>query len=335
MPIIRIRDSTQSHEVDVDITAELEVYDWGYNARWSTDKLIAASPFRDDNTPSFFVNLEGDYAGVFGDSGAVDDEYQSGGFVKLLAYLRGEGEEETAEYLLAEYGRLYTDTEDIRLPEIRLTRRIKHVEISPETVTSAVSPYLTRRGISAEIQRLYGVGYNEAHTGFTAIPWFTADGRMANVKYRATRGKAFFYEKDATPIRSLVYGLNVINEARTELAVICEGEIDALSWATAGVPAIACGGASISNAQIDAIKRSSIRRLLLGADNDAAGERLNSELLRRLGGYVDIYRVNYGRYKDANDVLKAYGIEGLRRLEESSVSELRESSLQFCNITVI
>lgn len=330
MPIIRI----QEHEVDVDITAELAEYDWGYNARWSADKLIAASPFREDGTPSFYVNLDGDYAGTWGDSGAHDDEYQSGGFVKLLAYLRGESEAQTAEYLLAEYGRLYTDTEDIRLPEIRLARRLNYVEIAPETVTTAVSPYLTRRGISAEIQRLYGVGYNATHTGFTAIPWFTADGRMANVKYRATRGKRFFYEKGATPIRSLVYGLNVVNANMAEQAVLCEGEIDALSWATVGIPAVACGGSSISSEQIDAIKRSSIKRLLLGGDNDAAGQRLNNEVARLLGGYIDIYRVDYRDFKDANEYLKTCGDEGLRSLEENSVSKLRENGLQICNITV-
>lgn len=335
MPIIRIQGETESHEVDVDIRAELEAYDWGYNARWSTDKLIAASPFRSDNTPSFYVNLTGDYAGVFGDSGAIDDDYQSGGFVKLLAYLRGEPYEETADYLLTEYGRLYTDTEDIRLPEIRLATRLNYVAVSAESVTTAVSPYLTRRGISAEVQRVYGVGYNAQHTGFTAIPWFTADGRLANVKYRATRGKTFYYAKDATPTRSLVYGLNVVNGNREESAVICEGEIDALSWATAGIAAVAVGGSSISNEQIDAIKRSSIRRLLVGGDNDAAGRRLNAEVKRRLAGYVEIYDVDYGRYKDANETLESSGSEGLRKLAGNSLSKLRENGLQICNITVI
>lgn len=317
MPIIKIR----GHEVDVDITSELEAYDWGYNARWTSDKLIAASPFRYDNQPSFYVNLEGEYAGVFGDSGAVDDEYASGGFVKLLAYLRGEGEQETADYLLGEYGILYAieEGEDIRLPEVRLDRRTKHVVIPSETVTTAISPYLSRRGISDDVQRLYGVGYNERHVGFTAIPWFTADGRMANVKYRRTRGKTFFYEKGATPIRSLVYGLNVINETRTDMAVLCEGEIDVLSWATAGIPAIACGGASISNEQIDAIKRSSIRRLILGADNDAAGARLNEFVRRKLSGYVELFTIDYERYNDANDVLISEGVEGLRSISDKAI----------------
>lgn len=331
MPIIKIRE----HEVDVDITAELQAYDWGYNARWSTDKLIAASPFRHDSTPSFYVNLSGDYAGVFGDSGAVDDEYVSGGFVKLLAYLRGEGTDETADYLLGEYGRLYTDAEDIRLPALNIRQPDRYKAPDGQLLTQAVSPYLTMRDISKEAQRQYNVGYGANYIGFTAMPWYTPDGRLANVKYRSTRGKTFFYEKGATPIRRLVYGLSVVNANRSEMAVLCEGEIDAMSWATAGIPAVACGGSSISAEQIDAIKRSSIRKLLLGGDNDAAGQRLNAEVGRRLAGFVEIYYVDYESCNDANDVLKAHGTVGLRQLSNFTVTKLRDNGLHFRNLPVI
>lgn len=330
MPIIRIG----QYEVDVDIEAELQAYDWGYNARWSTDKLIAASPFRHDSTPSFFCHLE---TGGWADSGATDDDYVKGGFVKLLAYLRDASEAETADYLLGEYGRLYAveEGEEIRLPEIRLKQRTKHAEIAPESVRQAVSPYLTMRGISPDVQREFGVGYGAEHPGFTALPWHSPEGRLANIKYRSTSGKRFFYEKGATPVRTLVYGLDIINRTCAGTAVLCEGEIDAMSWATAGIPAIACGGSSISNEQIDAIKRSSIRRMLLGGDNDPAGQRLNKEIKRRLAGHVELYDVDYGAYNDANDVLKACGGDGLRNLEDFSLSKLNENYIQLRNVPVI
>ncbi len=331
MPIIKIR----NHEVDVDIESELAEYDWGYNAKWTHDKLIAASPFRDDSTPSFFVNLDGEYAGTFGDSGAYDDKYKSGNFTKLLAYLRAESHEETERYLLDSYGILYEDAEDIRLPEIRLIQRSPTVEIPSETVTEAISPYLTRRGISTDVQRMYRVGYNEAHKGFTAIPWYTTDGRLANVKYRSTSDKRFFYEKGATPIRTLVYGLDVVNARREDTAVICEGEIDVMTWRTAGIAAIGIGGSSISDEQIDAIKRSSIKRLGLGGDNDAAGQSLNEQVRRELEGYVELYSIDYESLNDANEVLKTHGIEGLQKLVNFTVSKLRDNYLQICNITVI
>lgn len=56
MPIIKV----YGQELDVDIRQELEVFPWT-PPRWSSDKLIAASPFRYDHTPSFVVNLDGDY----------------------------------------------------------------------------------------------------------------------------------------------------------------------------------------------------------------------------------------------------------------------------------
>lgn len=331
MAILKIR----NHKVDVDIAAELAEYDWGYNAKWTADKLIAASPFRDDSTPSFFVNLNGKYAGSFGDSGAYDDEYKSGDFTKLLAYLRAESREETERYLIDSYGILYEDSDDIRLPDIRLIQRNSTVELPSETVTEAISPYLTRRGISPDVQRIYGVGYGAAHKGFTAIPWHSADGRLANIKYRSTSGKKFFFEKGATPVRSLVYGLDIVNQNREEMAIICEGEIDVMSWRTAGIAAIGIGGSSISREQIDAIKRSSIKRLGLGGDNDAAGQSLNEQVRRGLEGYVELYSVDYESLNDANEVLKTHSIEGLQKLVNFTVSKLRDNYLQICNITVI
>ena len=331
MAIIRIR----NHEVELDIVEELAEYDWGYNAKWSSTKLVAASPFRHDHTPSFFVSLDGDYAGAWSDSGAFEDEYKSGNLTKLLAFLRSESTEETEEYLLERYGRLYTDASDIKLPTPRLIARQVAVELPQETVTQAISPYLLKRGISEQTQAQYNVGFTEGQVGYTALPWYTADGRLANVKYRSTTGKRFFYVKGATQIRQLVYGINIVNEQRSDMAVLCEAEIDAQSWATAGISGIATGGSHITRTQADIIKRSSIRKLLLGGDNDAQGRRFNEQVRRMLGGYVEIDEVDYGDCKDANDYLRKYGVQKIRQLEDITMFKNSVISIQPRNIVVI
>src|SRR5690625_1876617 len=91
--------------MEVDVRAELEQFDWT-NAHWTHDRLIASSPFRYETRPSFFVTLDpsSEYYGCWGDSGAVDDEWQSGNFTKLLSFLRAETYEETEEYLRYTYG---------------------------------------------------------------------------------------------------------------------------------------------------------------------------------------------------------------------------------------
>src|SRR5699024_12436052 len=97
MALIRIGD----RHIDVDIREELDQFEW-YSAKWTDDKLIASSPFRDDTAPSFYIDLEGEYAGVFGDSGAYDSYYESGTLPRLLAPLRNESTQNAVEHLLCE-----------------------------------------------------------------------------------------------------------------------------------------------------------------------------------------------------------------------------------------
>lgn len=312
MEIIKIR----GNDIEIDIAEELSEYDFGYNARWTADKLIASSPFRDDNRASFFVNLAGEYAGTWADSGAIDYDKARGNFVSLIAHLRGISYDEAGDYLLEKYGSLYEAKlgEPIRLPSPKLREPFRYTYIEDNPVTQATSPYLLSRGITAEVQALYGVGYDERHRGFTAIPWYFG-GRLANIKYRSTRGKYFFYADEGTTINRLVFG---IDQAR-ESAVICEGEIDAMSWRVAGISAVAIAGAHISREQIEIIKRSSIKRLYLGGDNDEQGRKFNEQVKREISGYKRVHTVDYGEEKDANDVLVRQGVEGFSEIVSSAM----------------
>lgn len=301
-------------EIEIDIAVELSDYHFD-NARWSDDKLIASSPFRDDQAPSFYVNLSGEGAGTWGDSGTDD----RGGLVQLIALLRGTEYEEASDYLLEKYGvsGAYNPDEPIRLKRIKTPEPIRKVtELSEDTVTQATSPYLLRRGIGERVQSMFGVGYGENIRGHTALPWHTSQGRLANVKYRSTSGRGFFYAKDATPISRLVYGIDLAEED----CAIVEGEIDAMSWHEAGISAVAVGGANFGSEQAEIVKRSKIKRLYLGGDNDEQGRRLNRLVEKELRGYVELYEVDYGQNKDANDVLRQSGVDALRSIYNDATS---------------
>ena len=301
----------------IDVRAELEEYEWSH-ARWSHDKLIAASPFRFDRSPSFFVRLE-DYgdipAGVWSDSGAYDEEWRSGPFTKLLAFLRNETEEETADYLAEKYD-FNVDSEVIRLKTPKLPKLTDRHFLKSDIIEIAESQYLTKRGISADIQRIAKTGKSR-YRGFTAIPWYTPNGNLANVKYRATRGKAFFYEKGAWPIRELVYGANMasVTQKPAEYLIVCEAEIDALSWWTVGIPAIAIGGVAFSDKQADIIRRLPFETLVLAGDNDKAGEGFNKRVASKMRD-VTLASVDWRgvKEKDANEILKTQGPAALRSI---------------------
>lgn len=301
MPLIDIR----GQMVNVDVRSELEEFEW-HSAKWHDDKLIAGSPFRDDRSPSFFVRLEpgdGYPAGIFSDSGAYDDSYAKGGFVKLLAFLRKETFSEAADYLVDKYG-LRGEKRELVIPHIP---KQKHYGIlDPSIIDVRPSPYLTRRGIAPDVQIAAGVGKGRFN-GYVALPWKLVDGRLANVKYRATQGKTFFYEEGAWPITDLVWGVDCVRGGGA--LIICEAEIDALSWRTAGYDAVAIGNLGVTELKADIILRLDFDRIYLGGDNDSAGMMFNEKLYRVLHKKAPLSLLRYGntQLKDVNDILLQLG----------------------------
>lgn len=316
MATIHIR----NQPVEIDVEAELREFNWT-RPRWTSDKLLAASPFRYDQTPSFFVRLEpyGDYpAGTWSDSGSYDSEWASGGLVKLLSFLRNETYGETEEYLLNAYG-FTQDTTDIKLipPRLKIQRARQPLAEAEISGFSTDYTYLESRGINAEIQREAGVLF-DTKSRAVVIPWRDPNGRLCSVKYRTVRGKMFWYHRGALPIRELVYGIEL---AEHETAILCEAEIDALSWRQAGYSAIAIGGASFSEIQADIIKRSPIEELIIAADNDKAGEKLREQVERLMNGYVRVRQAYIaGGFKDANEALCKRGVGALQSAFEKSES---------------
>jgi 5S rRNA maturation endonuclease (ribonuclease M5) len=297
-----------SHSVDIDVRAELEQFNWT-RPKWSADKLIATSCFRYDKSPSFFVNLTGEYAGTWGDSGAYDQEWASGNFVKLLSFLRNETYEETEEYLLGEYGRQETgETVTIRPVKLVIQRNRQPLNANILAKYTEDYTYLSKRGISERVQRQMGVLYDRESKA-AVIPWNISEKKLNNVKFRTVYGKTFWYHKGGRPIRELVYG---IDQAQPT-TVICEAEIDALSWMEAGYAAVAVGGASFNKWKRDLILRSPIEEIIIATDNDKAGGKLRKEIEVALKGQVRV-RQAYVRAdcKDANEALVKYGVESLR-----------------------
>lgn len=313
---------------DVDIREELEQYEWD-RPTWHADRLTAASPFRDDRTPSFYVYYEDTptaKAGYFGDSGTGE----RGGFIKLLAFLREETEEETVLYLAETYGTGEgTERLKLRVPRLKIVEpRRPLAEDLLADVKIGPSAYLTNRGISEAVQRKAGVGL----VGQTAvIPWRLPNKRLANVKYRSTHNKAFWYAKGGWPIRELIYGIDTVYAERAKVAVLAEAEIDAHSWRTAGFCGIAAGGSKFSDRKADIIAQSPIEYLIVVSDNDEAGEKLRKEVELKMRGKV---RLAHGYitegFKDANELLMAKGEDALKRVV--SRAEAVSINVRFGNI---
>ncbi|MCU6709302.1 toprim domain-containing protein [Paenibacillus sp. J5C_2022] len=291
MITMRCSDGVET-ELPVDIRAELAEHEWT-SVTWTDNKLVAASPFRYERHPSFAVILE---HGGWRDYGATDSDWQSGSFVRLLSFLRRETVEETAEYLAVKYGD-NADGSDaditLKVPKL-LADKPKVYRIGNDASEADIldqyrwrSPYLGRRGITEPVQQLMRIGYDK-RTKAVTIPWFNLDGSLGNVKYRKVSGKAFWYAKNARPIREMLYGINIVYGRRITKVAIVEGEVDALTLMTHGIFAIATGGTAFTAAKAELILRSPIEELTIYRDNDGPGRAWRNRIVDELAGKIDV-----------------------------------------------
>lgn len=144
--------------------------------------------------------------------------------------------------------------------------------------------------------------------------YFLGD-ELVNVKYR-TGDKCFGQTKNGMRIP---YNINSIRKEGVVKCIICEGEIDALSFITVGYDNETCGVISVPNGAnnnldyfddfMDDFDR--LETIYIASDTDEKGVMLREELIRRFGK-ERCRIVTYGDgFKDANELLVAKGAEGL------------------------
>lgn len=289
-----------------DIRAELAVYI--PEAATYDGKLQIRSPFRYDAHPSTFIDLRehSEYFGAWHDSGAFDPEWQSGNATKLLAFFRGEPYEDTAEYLRDTYDQTGAESYDEPITLKMRWRLGTKTECPPLNVAVLEpyryrSPYLGGRGISEPVQRMMSVGYDRKARAIV-LPIYNANGTIANVKFRKTDAKTFWYYKGGRPIRELLYGIDVVHKRSIRRAAIVEAEIDALTLMTAGIPALATMGAHFTQAKANLIRNSPIEEIVIIRDNDAAGRKWQRNIIETLRHDVTISVATVrGTYKDINE----------------------------------
>lgn len=291
----------KEHELEVDVLEELEPYlDEFDRHRIRGNKLQSCSPFRMEEHPSFAVNLDN---GTFIDSGSSDEYYHKGNLVKLLAYFMQVDYEEVESYLLNKYLYILENVDDFKLT-VQLEEETEYKTFSADDLKrfNYRSPYLERRGIPEEMQRAFKIGYDKQGKAIS-IPWQDKNGNIINVKFRHVINKKFWYLTDGQPIKNHVYGLYFTHVKRFKRVFVVESEIDAMYLYSNGYPAIALGSASMNNAQKELILNSPIETLVLAFDNDTAGQRVTSQVIRDLSGAIALEKMHIPAvYKDVNDI---------------------------------
>jgi twinkle protein len=257
---------------------------------------------------SLGVHLSGAKAGVWsdfstGESGDMIDLWVAAKHVPLTTAL-----DDIRAYLGVQ-----RPQEPYRDPRPNYTRPPRPQCHAPQ---ARVLDYLKEeRNIPREVMARYKIGEDGIRIIF---PFLLPDGTLAMAKAReATAGaKPIPTAANCEPV---LFGWQAIGENERRL-VITEGEIDALSMAAYGQPAMSVpfggGGKGKQNwieNEFDRLQR--FDRIYLATDMDEQGELAAAEIASRLGRHR-CYRVTLPR-KDANECL----VEGVTRDEiETSIA---------------
>lgn len=223
--------------------------------------------------------------------------------------------------LLKEFGEIEHELQQYKKPQTQL---------KPATKQSVA--YLCSRGISIETQRKYKIATDAS--GNIIFPFFDENRNFVFSKFRPAREikageQKCWREKGTKPI---LFGMNICVVDKP--LVICEGEIDCLSIAEAGVPnAVSVPSGTNDFSWLDCCWEwiEQYKKIIIWADNDIAGKEMQKKLIAKLGEWR-CYIVSC-MYKDANEALqkkgKEYVAECVRNATEVQISGLlRVSDVQ-------
>lgn len=287
MPLDKIH-LTRDILVLIDIPEYLNRYDVWERARWTDERLICSSPFRDDSSPSFYVNFNNDFAGTWGDSGSGD----TGNFIKLVAQLDSIEYEEALEKLRDEFELQPYDT-----PQISVGVTATQSRDSFRKVPWNKSLYLLSRGISEATQEAYETSEGDS---FIRLPYIDGTGTWRAVKYRNTYSKDFYYDDGNNHIKDLVFGHRVIYKENPTSLVICEAEIDAMTAYEGGFVGISLGSANLSDTQIRLIQKFGVENILIASDNDLKGNMVAEDIRKAFTKTHNVYQVVLPDGEDLN-----------------------------------
>jgi twinkle protein len=140
---------------------------------------------------------------------------------------------------------------------------------------------------------------------------------LVNIKFK-TREKMF---KMVSGAKKIPYNLNGIKDSDT--VIICEGEEEAMVWFECGFPyAISCpAGANAGNNNLEWLDNTysyfQDKLIYIATDNDAPGKKLSDDLSRRFEP-SNVFIIDFGKHKDANDTLIAEGKQALIDIKDKA-----------------
>jgi hypothetical protein len=310
----------------------------------------ALCPFHNEKTASFSVNVEKRLFHCFG-CGASGDVFAYVMRAKGLDFM-------TALKLVANsVGIALPERRVYQSPEVRAAAAIQRGRFDTDRFRDLVSrskvwSYLTeKRKLDPEKLVEYSVGETaDGDAYYFAYKWWPPgmqhkDGCEPRLEFykivrtdRDANGKKFEW-REPKGGKNILFGMCAPDVERAHAEggelIICEGELDAISWAQNGFAAVSVPGGALYTGWLDTCWDwlQPFTKIHINFDEDRAGRKKVVEIVQRLGmGRTDIIRLperpSGGRFKDSNECLQAAVSTGIMTECVANAEVLRPAALK-------
>ena len=199
------------------------------------------------------------------------------------------------------------DTQEIKKNKIKRDFNKIFEQYADKHLNTEWLEYLESRCISQKhLNKFCRLGKNNS----MVIP-ITNGKNIVALKYR-TIDKKISSEKDS----QTDYLMNWHLIKNFDYLIIVEGEIDLLSVIEAGydnVVSLPFGATNIKSIENQKEWIEQFSKIIIATDNDKAGEESRNKIMKVLNN-KNLYKVDYGKYKDFNEVLMAEGKEKIKEI---------------------
>lgn len=272
------------------------------------DKLMVTCPYHkegQENHPSCCV------------SNTSDGEYEKGFFhcftcginktlKEVVAHCLDDTSQVAEEWLVERFGNVFVkkrfDLTDIELPNSKRPNSVKqYMDESILNQYNYYDDYMWKRKLTKGVVDKFEVGYNKDNRTIT-FPVRDEKGRLLFITERSIDNKFFIIPEDVDKPVYLLY--EILNGGcNYPFVVVCEGQIDALTCWSYGVPAVALFGVG-SKEQYQSLNKSGVRSWVTFFDNDDAGRKATARFNRMIRKDTIVTNLSANRFgkKDVNDL---------------------------------
>lgn len=267
----------------------------GFEIPENKEEIVVRCPFHDDRHPSCSINIKKGVWNCFseGRGGKLVDFLAQLGEIDLTLFVkRGPPSEESKELFFNEL----TDDEAIGNGE----QEEKQVPF----ISTNYPQWILDRGFTKEILIDWNCVVNN-DTQSLIIPIKNQYNKCIGwVARKAPEGKPPKYlYSSGTKISHVLFGLWQYRFP-TQFLCLVEGPLDAMWLAQHKLPAVALGGAHLSETQEKILLSLPLTEVVLCFDNDKAGRIVDEDAKKRLNKYFVLSRIDFDatKYKDVQDI---------------------------------